>query len=60
MGLYTVVMEGSEMSLRLRKNDHRACNKDHILLLLFPHHLILHGYKIWMPPVLENPYKWIP
>lgn len=43
----------AKSSLRFRKNDHRACNKDHIFLLLFPHHLILHGYKIWMPSCLQ-------
>lgn len=45
--------KAAKSSLRLRKNDHRACNKDHIFLLLFPHHLILHGYKIWMPSCLQ-------
>lgn len=53
MGLYTVVRKVAKSSLRLRKNDHRACNKDHIFLLLFPHHVILHGHKIWMPSCLQ-------
>lgn len=53
----------AKSSLRLRKNDHRACNKrTYIPITVSPpsNFTRLQNMDTLLPPVFENPYKWIP